>query len=189
MGIKGPTPGWSDYTEHLHIDNFISNSGLNSQYGLLRPNRFICKIGTATRTIPKDMQWDVLEFQCPGISLSLGESEVDAHMHYYLKTRSDTELSIVFLETADLKIRKFWHDFMKDGFDHENQKRNYIEKISIRDMKIIPIDSKGYGKYCDYFDKVFPFEISELQYNMESEDSILKTTVKFKYSFHKVQAV
>lgn len=182
-----------DLRHFLNINKFLENSviGTKTNAGILRQNKFMCLLHAPSKYMPqlKDngwLEWNVLSVDCPNISVSTEFVEVNSHIHYYLKSREDSDLSITFIDDANLSLRNFFYTWINEGFNHKKMARSYIDDCCAEDMLVIPLSHDGIGKMCDKFEKVFPYEINSLDYDFASEDAYLKTTVKFKYRFHTV---
>jgi len=178
---------------YLNIEQFIDNSVAGTGVGLLRPNKYMCLLNSppSMSKLKKNgwLEWNVISVECPNISVSTEFVEVNSWVHYYLKTREDSDLSITFHEDSTLTLRRFFYDWINEGFNQKNMSRRYIDDVCATEMKVVPLMFDGVGKYCDKFEMVFPYEINSLDYDLAAEDSVLKTTVKFKYRFHTVEAI
>jgi len=181
-----------DVRHFLDINKFLQNSviGTATNTSVLRQNRFMCLLnsppGMAELAKNGWLEWNVLSVDCPNISVSTEFVEVNSHIHYYLKSREDSDLSITFYEDANLSLRNFFYTWINKGFDHINMNREYIDTVCAEDMIVMPLNQEGKSKMCDRFLKVFPYEINSLDSDVSSEDAMLKTVVIFKYRFHTV---
>jgi hypothetical protein len=179
---------WLNFT---NVGTFSERSTLNDQHGLLRQNRFVVLLNAPTAFDKFKgngwLEWQVLNFNCPNITMDVDSMEVNGWSHYYLKGRSDSEFEITFLESSDLILRYFFFEWMKAGFNHVTGRRNYISEVQAHEMKIAPLNYKGDAVRADCFYGVFPIDVNSLDYDVTTEDTMLKTTVKFKYIFHTVE--
>lgn len=176
--------------EFVNIDTFIARSFIGtSKKGLLRSNRFLVELHTPKGFSPKgvgvtDLSFNAMQVGCPTISVETGGMEINSWMQWYYKTRNDSDLSITFLETPDLKVRSFFESWINYGYDNAKRKRRYIDEIVAAYFKVWPLDAMGNRSKCDVFTEVFPFEVNSLEYNVGDENNILKTEVKFKFKLH-----
>lgn len=186
--MAGKNP--QDWLNFLDVDKFIENSALQDGNGLLRPNRFLCLLNAPKIPMLGDngwLEWQVLSVSCPNIGLDTESMEVNSWPHYYLKTRNDTDFTITFLETAEMTVRTFFYSWMNYGFNQMSGRRSYIDDVEAKEMKVIPLNWKGEGIKADCFYGVFPIDISGIEYDFGTDDTMLKTTVKFRFMFHTVE--
>ena len=186
-----------DLRRYASNSNFWNNSTLQDKYGILRQSRFVCLLNAPEKLAGqfKDLkgngwlEWQVLAVSCPDVMISTQEMEINGWPRYYLETRRDADLSITFMESSNLIVRTFFYAWMNAGYNQIKMHRNYIEDVEAKEMKIIPITHDNRGVRADVFRGVFPYQINNLDYNMESGEGILKTEVKFKYLFHTLENI
>jgi hypothetical protein len=135
------------------------------------------------------LEWQVLNAYCPDITVETEAIEVNALPFYYLKSRTDQQLEIGFLDSSDLTVRAFFYDWINAGFDLITRKRVYIDDISSEKMKIFPLDYKGRATRADVLYHVFPVAISSIDYDLQSENQFVKTSVKFIFRYHTCESI
>lgn len=179
--------------DFVSVDTFIARSFITtSKRGLLRSNRFVIEFHTPKAFSPSgikvgELMYNALAVACPNISVETGGMEINSWMQWYYKTRNDTDLSVTFLESADLKVRKFFESWINYGYDNRARKRRYIDEIVAPYFKVWPLDANGQRSTCDVFTEVFPYEVNGLEYNVSDENNILKTEVKLKFKLHYIE--
>lgn len=182
----------------LNIESFLNKSFIsNSINGILRSNRFRVEINPPemllkqnSSNIVEKLTYNVLSISCPQISMDLGNAEINTWFKYYYKGRTDSDLSISFLESSDLEIRRFFESWIRLGFDPITKIRKYIDDISKGTSIILyPLGNNTNPEYAEIFEEIFPYEINNLEFNYSEDNSILKTEVKFKFIFHYIEKV
>jgi len=186
-------------TRFLDLDSFVANSFISRDEGLLRGNRFKLflhppnnqKLNDAAVKLRLDVQgnflvWNVLQVSCPNILIDIGSSQVNSRPRYYFKNRQDNDLSIMFLESGDLAIRRYFDEWIKIGFDNMKKERDYISKVWAETVQVFPIDLAGAIDAYDIFHKVIPYSVSNIDYSHDQKDAIVRTEVRFKYAIHDV---
>ena len=182
-----------DLQNFLNIDWVAEQSTLANNLGIPLSNRFACLLN-APPAIPelKNNGWleiQVVSVDCPDISLETSDIELDGKKRFYFKGRSDGDLSISFLESPDLLIRRFFYAWMKYALNINEMGgviRHYMDEFTASDMIVAPLDFEGKAHYGDRFLKVFPVKIDSMSYDYSADNAILKTTVSFKYVLHQV---
>lgn len=167
-------------------NNWLQNSSLADEHGLLKANRFMCLINSPLNNNDW-LEWQVLSVNTPNFNFEMGNMEINGQSRYYVKTRSDNTLTVTFLESADLSVRTFFYDWMNFGFNQETGKRMYMDEFKASDFKVVALDWKGDGIRCDTFRDVFPTAINSLDYDLTSENSFLKIEVTFQFRFHVIE--
>jgi hypothetical protein len=177
--------------EFLNIQSFLQNSTLFDTHGILRSNRFMVLLNTPAAfnqgRSPDWLEWQVLNVYCPDITIDTESIEVNALPFYYLKSRTDQDLEIGFLDSADLVVRSFFYKWINAGFNQISRKRAYIDDIAAGQMKIFPLDSVGKAVRADVLYCVFPVSVSSIDYDLSAENQFIKTSVKFVARYHTVE--
>lgn len=183
----------------LSPTHFFANSFLSkASYGLLKANRFEVRIsGVPVEVQARHMnlmletdtdvlKWNCLAASCPNIGVELQQTNVNARNRFLYKLRTDADISLQFLETSDLLLRRFFNDWLKLAYDPQTMGRIYPVAVKANRMEIRPLSQDGTSVAFDVFEDVYPYEINNLDYNHGSEDTLLRTEVKFKFVFHDV---
>lgn len=182
-----------DPTDFLNVQNFLQNSTLFDAHGILRSNRFMVLLNTPNvfkgAKTSDWLEWQVLNAFCPDITVDVDSIEVNALPFYYLKSRADQELEIGFLDSASLIVRSFFYNWINAGFNQITRKRAYIDEISAGQMKIFPLDHKGEAVRADVLYDVFPVSVSSIDYDLQSENQFIKTSVKFVARYHTIELI
>jgi len=169
---------------HMNTEDFISNSFLNRNAGLLRKNRFII-----TTSLNDDrLQWNAVQVNCPGVEIGMQDGEFNGVPRWAPRTRQDNEMSITFLETPMLEIRRLFSNLISGGVQVHNEwavTRNYLKNLYMT-IKVMPLTPKGNAYNGDIFEHCFPYSVGAMDYNTAEENSIGLTEVKFKYVLHRV---
>lgn len=188
----------SDYTQKfVKPENFVTKSFLGtSGGGLLRSNRFVVgvkcgkKLFSLSKSGEETLLWNATNVSCPGIDVEFGDGELNGVRRHYMKTRSDSDLSITFLETPDLEIRRLFNQWIDAGVrigdDGNSVRRNYISDI-YGQVTVAPLTVMGNTYYHDVFTNCFPYSVNNLEYDIAAENGILKTEVKFKFGVHRCE--
>lgn len=179
----------SDYT---NIEKFIGSSFIKkSKTGLLRPNRFKVFISPPNKLSGglsgEDITFNAVAVQNPEIEVSVKDLMLNNRRWSYYEERIDSDLMITFLETPDLKISRYFNEWIRLGFDVITKKRKFLKDIVGNSIKVVPLNADGtLSTHCHVFYEVFPFGIGDINYDFESENQIQKITVKFKYVVHDI---
>ena len=181
------------------MDEFLSNTLLDSQEGLLRPNRFAVAIEipaivdfldedlTDLTEMGRILSFGVQSVQCPNIGIEMGVINTNNQVLNYMKERSDADLSVTFLEDSNLTVRRFFNGWMRAGYDPATKARRYPKDIWAEHIQVHPVHADGKtSKSGDIFFRCIPYDIIDMNYDMSAENSIQKIEVKFKYSVHDV---
>lgn len=173
-------------------DSFISNSILGSS-SLLRLNRFYgnieCPILFSNDMLKySDLSWNMFQVNCPAMKLGIETKEIDTIPRYFIKNWELEDLTISFIESADLKILSFFYEWMRIlGLDSITYNRNYFNDIVSPSFKIYPLDNNNIGKVFHEFREVMPFSISNYDFNLSgTDDDVVMTTISFKYRTHSI---
>lgn len=176
----------------LSIESFISNSSILNRSDFLRGNRFEVRFYFKQGLDTEILRWHAFAVNVSGIELQTEEMDIQEIKRYYLKNRTDDDLQISFLESADLKIRKFFYDYLdKYGlhFNATNQtyRRNFVDEYYISKIEVVPYFRDGKpSKTYDVFEKCLLYKISDLNFDLSNEDQLVRTDINFKFKFHKI---
>lgn len=188
----------SDYTQKfVKPENFITKSFIGtSSSGLLRTNRFVVGVYPGpggfkfSSNMHETLLWNAMSVSCPGVDVEFGEGELNGIRRSYMKTRADSDLEISFLDTPDMTIRRFFESWISHGVyitgDGRNVRRRYITKL-YGTITVAPLTAMGNTYYQDSFSLAFPYSINNIEYNMANDNEVHKTTVKFKYTIHRIE--
>jgi hypothetical protein len=114
--------------------------------------------------------------------------EVDMIPRYYFENWDFADLSVSFLESADLTVRQYFFNWMNRALNIDTYNRQYFDAVKAASFKIYPLDNAGNAVVCDSFYDIVPYEVSTIEYDMADEGgSVALTTVKFNYMKHKVE--
>ena len=178
------------------IRQFAENSVFENPSGLLRLNRFVCIInakkfedsGTNTSSFSNDddaLVWNVFKVNCPDIKIAMEQKEVDAIPRYYFKTWQYDDLSVSFIESADLAIKNYFYTWMNYALNAITFERKYYDDITADWLYVCPLNNNGEVEKIEKFTDVVPITISSVDYDLSDEGNQLSlTTVKFKYLRH-----
>lgn len=178
----------------LNVDWIKNNSTLADAQGIPLTNRWVCLLNapkTKSGIFSKNgwLELQVLSAECPNFGIDPVELELNGARRFFFKGRTDSDLSITFLDTPDLLLRRFFYDWMNLAVSVTERTgviRHYMDTYmpSPSEFLMFPLDYAGQGRICDRFVKVFPYDISGISYNYAQAGEVIKTTVKFKYMFH-----
>lgn len=190
-------------SDFLDIKYFFENS-LIGYSGLSSVNRFMCNFNKIPLdfineakvinmayppSIDKTLRLHVLDVTCPSINLSEGQNiELNGSKRFYFKERNDSDLKITFLDTPDLTVRTFFYSWIQaiaNITTDKGVKRKYLNQYTAQSIELMPLNHYSNPIQGDYFENVCPFNIDMLNYSYERHD-IIKTSVEFKYMFHKI---
>lgn len=183
-------------TDYINVDAFVSKSFIGTNAGgLLRPNKFLVHVHppefgltTNNKLTSEILSYNAIAFSCPPIEMDLGSYDYNSWYHWYFKRRVDVDLTIMFLESADLQIRRFFDKWIGLGFNNETRNRQYLEDLEST-LELFPLDREGNKKFKITFLHSFPYKVDPLEFNVEDRDQILKTIVSFKYKIQKIEEV
>lgn len=174
--------------------NFFHNSVLYDEKentcGLLRLNRFIGVIdGGVEYKYEKMLTWNLFQINCPSIRVETDSREVDAIPRYCVKSWAYDDLTVSYLETADLKIKKIFVKWMNRVLDTTTFAREYYNNVKAHTFKIYAIKSNGdISDTYEVFYNLIPVEISSVDYDVSDEGtSVALTKIKFKYIKHELK--
>jgi len=173
----------SDFNDPL---KFIVNS--NVKKGLQYQQNFIVTVNKPKLDFPSELAtieltWNAMEVSCPGISLGVNGSNINGRLMYVAGERSDQDLSITFLEDASLSCRRFFENWMRLIYDPFNKTRDYPSNYQSDHISVASTNPTGKIEFKDIFVDVFPFQISDINYN-KSGNEVTKTAVSFKFRTH-----
>lgn len=182
-----------DFNKYLNIEYFKSNSSLYDNLGIPLTNRYACLLTPPPNlSNSASLDFQVLEVNCPSISLETGVMQLNGVNRYYFKSREHDDLSITFLETSDLLLRDYFYQWIALGVDINDTggvSRGYLEDITAPSFSIMPLDQTGRATKSDIFESVFPTRIQDINYNYSTSGDIIKTVVTFKYLFHFIDTI
>lgn len=186
-----------DYKTVLNSQDFLLNSSLYDDLGIPFVNRFVALIPSFPTGVNypfnTPFHFQVMSVDCPGLTITNGEMELNGANRYYFKTRSYDDVMISFYESSDLKLRTFFYEWMyfAVGIDNVNGgvNRKYLNTVIAPDLIVAPLDAKGKAHKGDHFRNIFPTKIQDINYNYASANEIVKTTVTFKYMFHDIEYI
>ena len=178
--------------KYTDINQFVAHSFLGDgsgahRAGILRLNRFV---GLLSVNAEEFLAWNIFKISCPAITLGVKSSEVDMIPRYYFENWEFSDLTVSFIESADLAIRQYFFNRMNRCLNIDTYDRQYFDTTKISSFKIYPLDNAGNAVVCDSFYDLVPFNISVIDYDMADEGgTVALTTVSFKYVKHKVEKV
>lgn len=181
-----------DLKQFLDINWFKEQSTLADNLGLPLANRFVCLLNAPKFEPFLANGWlelQVIAVDCPNISIDSSEVELNGSKRFYFRGRGDGDLTITFLETPDLTLRRFFYEWIKQAVDVRpggSVVRNYMDTYAASEMMVAPLDYSGRAWHGDKFIKVFPTNVHDISYNYGSSNEIIKTLVTFKYVLHQI---
>lgn len=139
------------------------------------------------------LSFNVSKISMPGQNIALKRAENVGPQRFIYSKKEYVDLSISFIDTADLKIKNFFKFWISRGFDDiTGQRRFFPDEMSSQiivyplmpDGSLIPtLDGNDFC--CEIFGKCLPFEVSDYDYDVSEDDNTLKLTeVKFAYRYH-----
>lgn len=183
----------TDYLHWLDSDWIAENSTISDNQGLPFTDRFVCLLNAPKGELTRNgwLELQVLSVEVPNINIDPIEIELNGARRFYFKGRGDSELSITFLETPDLLLRRFFYAWIQMAIDISEDggvKRSYMSDYMPvpSEFIIFPLNYKGTARWADRFINIFPFDISGISFNFGQSGEVLKTTVKFKYMYHHI---
>lgn len=187
-----------DTTTFLNTSDFVANSFVSSKSGLLRSNKFMIQIiappaiEKIAASIGGDFNLDSLVWNCVGATVTdfncdMGQNQINGVPRNYYKNRQDSDLGLTFLDDNELRIRRFFAAWMAMGFDLANQSRGYYDDVAAKTIKVFPVTPTGEKIAADVYVSALPYQISNIDYNAHNEDVLIRTDVKFKYTFHEIE--
>ena len=187
----------TSYLHWLNSDWVKENSTIADNNGLPFTDRFVCLLNAPLAGgLLKQNAWlelQVLAAEIPNIGIEPTELELNGAKRFFFKGRNDGELSITFLETPDLLLRRFFYTWLQLAVNVSDNgvKRKYMKEYmpTPSEFVIFPLDFAGNGMYADRFVNVFPYDISGISYNYAQAGEVIKTTVKFKYMYHYITSI
>lgn len=193
------------FTDFLDIDNFIHNSNLNDtnySNGVMRLNRFVGIIdvkqlkpnfqGLQHNNEVEDygndfLAWNIFKINCPAFRLETDTREVDAIPRHYFKSWQHDDLEVSYLESADMKIRHYFFEWLESALSSRTLTRNYYDDVMAKWFIIYPLNFQGQAERYEIFEDVVPTEINSINYDVADDGSqTVLTTVKFKYIRHRL---
>lgn len=177
------------YEDHLDINKFYENSTLKST-DILRQSRFVGVLTTPSIiSLPEDkLTWNLTKVKCAGFELGVGNKEVDMMPRYYFKNYVYDDLSVSYIETCDLQIRKLFVDWMDKCLSVKGYVRNYFDDVKSPHFEVFPLSGRGDVVNTENFYDIVPYKIDSLEYDTSSsDDQLVHTTVFFKYLRHDIK--
>lgn len=153
-------------------------------------------LGFGDLSVKRNLSFNVSKVSMPGHNISLKRVDNTGPQRFIYSKKEYQDLSISFIETADLKIKNFFKYWISRGFDDiTGQRRFFPDDISAKIIvyPLLPNGSKIFvnkegeeGFYnCEIFCKCLPYEVADYEYDVTDSDSTLKLTeVKFAYRYH-----
>lgn len=185
-----------DLNSIISIEEFKNNSTVYDNLGIPLINRFACQLQAPQQYKSEKAGWldfQVLSVDCPGISITTVDSELNGVNRFYFKNRSYDGLMITFLESSELTMRNFFFQWMQSALKIDPSTggvvRNYLNDVVAPEFRLIPLDFSGKGRRVDIFRDVFPTKIQDINYNYASYNEIVRCTVTFNYRFHSVETL
>lgn len=195
-----------NYQQFLDIETIKVQSSIADNLGIPSLNRFVCLLnappskskddkGSIYKKLLSDngfLEFQVLRVDCPNIGIEPGsELELNGVRRFWFKGRNDSDLSVTFLETPDLLLRRFFYAWIQLAVEvsTEGALRGYLNEYVAQEFLVFPLDQYAHGHYCDKFIKVFPYDISSINYDYGRDNDIIETTVKFKFMFHYINKI
>lgn len=196
-----------NFNSFTSIDGFIKNSILNdSNYssGVMRLNRFVgvmdvkkIKDGTIFADFKhnNDVQdygndflaWNIFKINCPALRLGIESKEVDMIPRYYFKSWENDDLEISFIESADMKMRHYFFEWMECALHSVSFVRHYYDDVKSNWFVIYPLNNKGVAERYDIFLDLVPYDINSINFDVsDTGEQTVLTSVKFKYIKHRV---
>lgn len=193
--LDNDTAGFN-YQQFLNIDLIKNQSSIADNLGIPTLNRFVCLLNAPPKnSLLSDngfLEFQVIRVDCPNIGIEPGsELELNGVRRFWFKGRNDADLSVTFLETPDLVLRRFFFAWMQLAVNvsSEGALRGYLEEYIAKEFLIFPLDQSGRGHYNDKFINIFPYDINSINYDYGRDNEIIETTVKFKYMFHYINKI
>lgn len=186
----------TSYLHWLDSDWIKENSTISDNQGLPFTDRFVCLLNAPKGETGKNgwLELQVMSVELPNFGIDPTDLELNGAKRMYFKSRNDSELSITFLETPDLLLRRFFYNWMQKAIDiseTKGVKRGYMSEYmpSPSEFVIFPLDYNGMARWADRFVNIFPYDISGVSYNYSQAGELLKTTIKFKYMYHYITEI
>jgi len=177
-----------DFNEYLDINKFYENSTLKST-DILRQSRFVGVLKTPAiiNMLEDTLTWNITKVKCAGFELGIGSKEVDMMPRHYFKNYVYDDLSVSYLETAELTIRTLFVRWMDKCLTVKGYAREYYDNVKSTSFSIYPLNGRGDGSAIEVFKDLVPYKIDSLEYDTaSSDDQLVHTTVFFKYLSHDI---
>ena len=193
-------PTTYDYHQFLDVDIIKTQSSIADNLGIPTLNRFVCLLngpptGSKYGRLLNDngfLEFQVTKVDCPNIGIEPGSDlELNGVRRFWFKGRNDADLSISFLDTPDLLLRRFFYAWLQMAVEVSTAGalRGYLEEYVAKEFLVFPLDQYGHGHYSDKFTEIFPYDISSINYDYGRDNEIIETTVKFKFLFHYINKI
>lgn len=174
---------------HEFFNNSLLYDEKSNHCGLLRLNRFIGVIdGGVENKYEKMLTWNLFQINCPSFRLETESREIDAIPRYCAKSWAYDDLTVSYLETANLKIKNIFARWMNRVLNHQTFARAYYDDVKANTFKIYALRSDGkLSSTVEIFYNLIPIEISSVDYDVSDEGTnVVLTKVKFKYVGHEL---
>lgn len=196
-----------NFNSFMSVDTFMKNSILNdNRYsnGVMRLNRFVgvmdiqkIKSGTMFEAFKHNndvedygndfLAWNIFKVDCPSLRLGIDSKEVDMLPRYYFKSWENDDLSISFIESADMKMRHYFFEWMECALHSVSYTRHYYDDVKSNWFVIYPLNNVGVAERYEIFLDLVPFDINSINFDVsDNGEQTVLTTVKFKYIRHRV---
>lgn len=188
------------------LDYFINNSFLGKaapgdERGFLRTSRFAAKFTlpvnvefltgeTVSKNVIEDfMESNVKSMEIPAVTIT--EAKVGIRTH--IGDRNPSDITITFFESPGLSIhdsvRNWINDIVDLRSDSDNFARKYLDDVTAI-IELFPILGSGSrANRKQVFTDVFPISVNPIQLNIEEDNIVGTTVVRFRYRFHTVETV
>jgi hypothetical protein len=188
----------------LDSDLYRYTSTLADTEGVPLANRFMCLIngpplsdagssasgmdsgGLGSGATNGWLEMQVIAVDCPSFSFDLTTQDLNGYMRFVAKARNDNDITMTFLDSCDLKIRRYFYRWMQLAaeINESGSKRKYMSEICAKSFIIAPLNNRGEASYGDIFKYVMPTQIQDITYNYQQAGEVVKTIVNFKFMLH-----
>lgn len=194
-----------NFNSFMDVDIFIRNSNLNDinySNGLMRLNRFVgvmdvkklmkqfphCFHNNELEDYGNDfMAWNIFKINCPEFRIGMEMREVDSIPRYYFKNWEHDDLEVSYIESADMKIRHYFFEWMESAIFTKTYQRSYFDDVKSDWFIIYPLNFQGQAERYEIFQDLVPISINSVNYDVSDDGSqTVLTTVKFKYTHHRL---
>jgi hypothetical protein len=167
----------------ISLNSFIQNLS-----NVTKPNRFLVVVDPPSDAIETSISSDIMQFYAQSAVIpdrTFGEIE----LKYYGMTlklpgnESISDLTITFINDEEWRVRDFFEAWGNAIHDREDSSKGYMQNL-FNGASIIVHQLDGYGNIIAtyQFYNVFPKVVSEMELNMETNDSFSTFQVTFDYS-------
>lgn len=144
-----------------------------------RDNRFI----VAGRAIPADQGLNALVQQASLPQLAF-HTAMWRNIGVGIKYPYDllfNEVSVTFIDTADMKIQKFYVEWIDQMYDRDTRGWEFKDSY-VRDMTIDKLDRNNNSVMQYYLNDCYPTNISDVSLNTGGQNSLTNLTITFSYT-------